>query len=249
MRKPKLNRVREKRITDEIVVDAYTSDERAMGWYYYLEDKLKFPVKGRCVFLRTVSPLKKGEEVEVPGMTPEDDCMKEMFVLVGSAGRRLGVTLVQLDPVKPGKATRARRCRTGAIGWRWAMCFNSHPPTTRGPRWGRKCERRTRGRFWHIAMPSVESPVYCRIGASTMNEADLLKRITVNPKIFGGKPIIRGMRISVEQILSLLAQGESEAAILADLPGLEADDIRACLAYAHAVIADDKLDAVQVPAK
>lgn len=79
-----------------------------------------------------------------------------------------------------------------------------------------------------------------------MNEADLLKRITANPKIFGGKPIIRGMRISVEQVLGLLAQGESEATILADLPGLEAEDIRGCIAYARAVIADDKLDAVRV---
>ncbi|MGQ0750349.1 MAG: DUF433 domain-containing protein [Betaproteobacteria bacterium] len=82
-----------------------------------------------------------------------------------------------------------------------------------------------------------------------MNEADLLKRITVNPKIFGGKPIVRGMRISVEQVLSLLAQGQSEAGILADLPGLEAEDVRACIAYARAVIAEDKLDAVRVGAE
>ena len=54
------------------------------------------------------------------------------------------------------------------------------------------------------------------------------------------------MRISVELILSLLAQGESVDAILADCPGLEPDDIRACLAYAHAVIAHDSLDAVRV---
>jgi len=47
---------------------------------------------------------------------------------------------------------------------------------------------------------------------------ELLKRITVNPEIFGGKPIIRGMRISVELILSLLAQGETEEAILVDTP-------------------------------
>jgi uncharacterized protein (DUF433 family) len=82
-----------------------------------------------------------------------------------------------------------------------------------------------------------------------MNDTDLLKRITVNPKIFGGKPIVRGMRISVEQVLGLLAQGEKEAAILADLPGLEVEDIRACIEYARAVIAEDTLDAVQVTAK
>lgn len=74
----------------------------------------------------------------------------------------------------------------------------------------------------------------------------LLRRITANPEIFGGKPIIRGMRISVEMVLSLLAQGESAETILDDYPDLEADDIRACIAYAHAVIANDSLDAVQL---
>jgi len=79
-----------------------------------------------------------------------------------------------------------------------------------------------------------------------MKDDLLLRRITANPEIFGGKPIIRGMRISVELILSLLAQGESEDAILADYPDLTHEDVRACLAYAHAVIAQDSLDAVQV---
>ena len=79
-----------------------------------------------------------------------------------------------------------------------------------------------------------------------MSEQELLKRITANPEIFGGKPIIRGMRISVELILSLLAQGVTVEAILADYPDLERDDVRACLSYAHAVIAHDSLDAVRV---
>ena len=74
----------------------------------------------------------------------------------------------------------------------------------------------------------------------------LLKRVTVNREIFAGKPIIRGMRISVELILSLLAQGESIGDILDDYPELEPEDIRACLAYAHAVIAHDTLDQVQI---
>ena len=79
-----------------------------------------------------------------------------------------------------------------------------------------------------------------------MTDPELLKRITADPGIFGGKPIIRGMRISVELILSLLAQGETVESLLADYPDLEPEDIRACLAYAHAVIAHDVLDAVQV---
>ena len=79
-----------------------------------------------------------------------------------------------------------------------------------------------------------------------MNEQELLKRITATPEIFGGKPIVRGMRISVELILSLLAQGEAEDAILDDYPDLTREDILACLAYAHAVIARDSLDSVEV---
>lgn len=79
-----------------------------------------------------------------------------------------------------------------------------------------------------------------------MIDETLLKRITANPEIFGGKPIIRGMRISVEFILGLLAQGESAETILTDYPDLEPDDLRACLAYAHAVIAHDKLDSVHI---
>ncbi|MGH8009685.1 MAG: DUF433 domain-containing protein [Candidatus Binatia bacterium] len=68
-----------------------------------------------------------------------------------------------------------------------------------------------------------------------MTGEKLLKRITVNPEIFGGKPIIRGMRISAGLILSLLAQGEGQDAIREDYPDLEPDDIRACIAYAHAI--------------
>lgn len=79
-----------------------------------------------------------------------------------------------------------------------------------------------------------------------MNDRELLSRITSNLEIFGGKPIIRGMRISVELILSLLAQGETVEGILADYPSLTRADIQACLAYARAVIANDALDAVKV---
>jgi len=74
---------------------------------------------------------------------------------------------------------------------------------------------------------------------TTMGQLD---RIAIDPAIFGGKPIVRGMRISVELILNLLAQGETQESILDDYPGLQPNDIRACLAYAHAVLANDRLD-------
>ncbi len=59
-----------------------------------------------------------------------------------------------------------------------------------------------------------------------------MERITVNPRILGGKPIIEGTRISVEFILDLLASAVSEENILADYPHLNREDIRACLRYA-----------------
>ena len=75
---------------------------------------------------------------------------------------------------------------------------------------------------------------------------ELLKRITARPDVFGGKPIIRDMRVSVELILSLLSQGATTDELLDDYPGLEPEDIRACVAYAHAVIARDTLATVSV---
>ena len=79
-----------------------------------------------------------------------------------------------------------------------------------------------------------------------MKHPELLSRITVRPDVFGGKPIIRDMRISVELILSLLSQGVTPEELLDDYPRLEPEDIRACTVYAHAVIAGDTLSAVSV---
>ena len=66
-----------------------------------------------------------------------------------------------------------------------------------------------------------------------MDEQVLLQRITVNPHIFGGKPIIRGRRLAVEHVLAMLAAGDSFETILEGYPWLESDDIRACLVYAR----------------
>jgi uncharacterized protein (DUF433 family) len=76
--------------------------------------------------------------------------------------------------------------------------------------------------------------------------ADLLERITADREIFGGKPVIRGMRISVELVLRLLSQGEAVDDVLADYPDLEPEDIRACYAYAYAVMSRGSLEAVRV---
>ncbi|MDH5740855.1 MAG: DUF433 domain-containing protein [Nitrospira sp.] len=66
-----------------------------------------------------------------------------------------------------------------------------------------------------------------------MNEQQLLERIVVNSQIFGGKPIIRGMRIAVEHILGMLAAGDTAETILQEYPFLEREDIQACLLFAH----------------
>ena len=79
-----------------------------------------------------------------------------------------------------------------------------------------------------------------------MNQDSLLTRITSRPEVFGGKPIVRDLRISVESILGLMAQGERIEAILADYPALAREDVHACLAYARAVIANDSLGDVKV---
>jgi uncharacterized protein (DUF433 family) len=74
---------------------------------------------------------------------------------------------------------------------------------------------------------------YAMLTRSVMNEQELLKRITVNPKIFGGKPIIRGRRLAVEHILRILAAGDTAETILQAYPLLEKEDIQACLVYSH----------------
>ena len=80
-----------------------------------------------------------------------------------------------------------------------------------------------------------------------MDREELLNRITVNPEILVGKPTIRGMRISVEQILDALAAGVPEQELLEDYPVLETDDIRAVLLYARDIVASEWVYPVDAP--
>jgi len=75
-----------------------------------------------------------------------------------------------------------------------------------------------------------------------MNEDELLKRITTNPEIFGGKPIIRGRRLAVEHVLGMLAAGDDVETILQGYPWLEHEDVRACLAYAHRLVGHERVE-------
>jgi uncharacterized protein (DUF433 family) len=69
----------------------------------------------------------------------------------------------------------------------------------------------------------------------------LLARITVDPKVMVGKPTVRGLRISLEQILRALADGVTERELLDDYPELEPDDIRAALLYASELVGDEQV--------
>jgi len=68
---------------------------------------------------------------------------------------------------------------------------------------------------------------------------NLLQRITFDPRVLHGKPLIRGLRISVEMILELLAKGTNKQEILEDYPELEAADIQAALSYARHLAAGE----------
>ena len=100
------NKARERRIEMHAVVDAYNESERAMGWYYYLEERLEFPFKARCKSKREISPLDIEEEVEVIGMAAEEECESEMFVRLRWRGARLAVPLTQLKPLAAKPKTK-----------------------------------------------------------------------------------------------------------------------------------------------
>jgi len=90
---------REDRIAEEIIVDANGPEEQAMGWYYYLEDKLHFPFTATCNIERAISPLREGDQVEILRMAPEEECQHEMFVETHWGRRTLAVPLSQLEPI------------------------------------------------------------------------------------------------------------------------------------------------------
>ncbi len=98
MAKPKIDKIREERITMEIVVDCYNEAERFTGWYCYLEDKLEFPFRARCIARRNVSPLRNGEEVEVIGMLDDGwDNPSDILMQIKWQRRKLGVPLAQIE--------------------------------------------------------------------------------------------------------------------------------------------------------
>ncbi|MGF1494792.1 MAG: calcium-binding protein [Microcoleaceae cyanobacterium] len=99
MTEPEEDKVREDRIDAEVIVDAYSPEEQALGWYYYLDRKIKFPFKAKWVD----SPNSKGKTVKVLKMPPEEDCMLEMFVEIRykdkSGEDEFSVRLAEIQPI------------------------------------------------------------------------------------------------------------------------------------------------------
>ncbi len=79
-----------------------------------------------------------------------------------------------------------------------------------------------------------------------MDEQELLERITVNPKIFGGKPIIRNHRLAVEHILGMLAAGDTVETLLEGYAWLEREDVQACLVYARRLVGHERVELLVV---
>ena len=104
MRRANRNPMWEDRIHNEAIVDA-SPDEQAMSWYYYLESKFRFPFQARCVAANAVSPLRKGETVEVLRMATEDACEHDMLVQIRWQGRKMAVPLSQLEVIDADEPT------------------------------------------------------------------------------------------------------------------------------------------------
>jgi hypothetical protein len=77
-----------------------------MGWYYDLEGKINFPFRAKCVAANAVSPLRKGETVEVLRMAAEDACEHDMLVQIRWQARRMAVTLSQLEAIGADQSTQ-----------------------------------------------------------------------------------------------------------------------------------------------
>ena len=105
MKRPKRDPVREDRIHNEAIADANGPEEQVMGWHCYLDDKIRFPFQAKCMAVKVVSPLRKGETVEVLRMAPEDACSADMLVVIHWQDRTMAVPLSQLAAVDPDDST------------------------------------------------------------------------------------------------------------------------------------------------
>jgi hypothetical protein len=105
MKRARRDPAREDRIHNEAIVDA-GPEEQAKSWYYYLEGKITFPFRAKCVAANAVSPLRKGETVEVLRMAGDDACEHDMLVQIRWQARKMAVPLSQLEAIGADESTQ-----------------------------------------------------------------------------------------------------------------------------------------------
>jgi uncharacterized protein (DUF433 family) len=140
-----------------------------------------------------------------------------IYPKVASPSCRAGIDLVGIVPAK-------------CLEERFRVFVGRHPESLR--------------RQWRARRaPCVARParIYCP-SRSTMDEKALLERITYNPQIFGGKPIVRGHRLAVEHVLGMLAAGDTIETVVSGYPWMEREDVLACLAYARQVVGHERIE-------
>ena len=103
----------------QAIVDAYGAEERAMGWYYYLENQLRFPFQARCTVSKVVSPLSKGETVQILRMAPEDSMLRRHARADPLARPEIGGASVPTGRIESDEST-AKPSATGITGSRRA---------------------------------------------------------------------------------------------------------------------------------
>jgi hypothetical protein len=105
MAKPRRDSKREDRIRNEVIVDTHNAEEQVVGWYYYLEGKLRFPLRAKCVSSKIVSPLRKGEVGEVSRMARENARSADMLAIIRWQVRNVAVPWSQLVPLDAEEST------------------------------------------------------------------------------------------------------------------------------------------------
>ncbi len=116
MKRPNRDLDREDRIHNEVIADANGPEEQVMGWHCYLDDNIRFPFQATCIAVKIVSPLRKGESVEVLRMAPEDACSADMLVVIHWQDRTMAVPLSQLAAVDPDDSTAEAIARLALLG-------------------------------------------------------------------------------------------------------------------------------------
>ncbi len=101
------NKAREERIRYQVIVDCYGSEEVLSGWLAYLQDCISCPFEAECIEEKKISPLRKGEKVTVLELLDDDEYLgNDFFVRIEWMGRKMGVPLTQLKPLKVDKETK-----------------------------------------------------------------------------------------------------------------------------------------------